>query len=848
MRKLWKKIVVLILIFVATVAGMAALVLLGKDENRQISASYETMGEAVLPVVYMEFEGREINRMHGYTVPMKGQYMKDTTTPLPEDRRLKVLIDRYGSEVVNISYEIRSLDTKRLVESTQLTSWDTQEDRITAVLPIQNLLEEDTEYLLTLIVSTRDSGNVYYYGNIVYSDSLHTAEMIDFVTDFSLKTLDKEAAKSLAVYMKNSTEDKDTLGDVSLRTSYSQIVWGKLSPSRITEPVISVKDISSSIGTIRLNYRVKAADEDGTVRTYDVEETYCLQKSQSQWYLLTFNRSMDQLLEPDTITSSGGYIDLGILSSGSVKVDGTGSESWQRFVLNGELWGYQGSTGDLTRIFSFRDENDDGVRTDYRQHDIQMVGSDDKGNMDFIVYGYMNRGSHEGEVGLVFYRYHSEENALEEVFYLPYQKPYSIMKEELGTLSYISETGLLYLMLNNSIYAIDFVGNECLVVVDYVNEESLVISDDRSVIAWQEGENPYAASSVQVMYLDSGKKQTVTAGEGEYLKALGFCGDDFICGYARQSDVPADVENAGTFPMYKLEIINEDGGIETDYEIGGVYVTGVSIEPGSIRLMRAVKTGEGFAATDEDALIMNESVPQNAVYGLETKDTSWKKRVYLLKVNGTAGENGIQQKAPSRIILENSNLLAFADSGKEDQAYYAYSKGDLQAICRTAAEAVNMVYDDIGLVLDGSGNYVMRRGFKGSGASVSVSTTSTAADESSRLATCVDVMLKYENISVDVKGLLAESRTPLEILTQSLPGRTYDLTGCDLTAVVYYFLSQGRPLLAMTEGTGAYLIVGYDNSNVYLFDPMQGKSISMKATEAEEMFRLSGNRFLGYSG
>ncbi len=52
----------------------------------------------------------------------------------------------------------------------------------------------------------------------------------------------------------------------------------------------------------------------------------------------------------------------------------------------------------------------------------------------------------------------------------------------------------------------------------------------------------------------------------------------------------------------------------------------------------------------------------------------------------------------------------------------------------------------------------------------------------------------------------------------------------------------------MTEGNGAYLIVGYDNSNVYLFDPMQGKSISVKAAEAEEMFRLSGNRFLGYSG
>ena len=39
------------------------------------------------------------------------------------------------------------------------------------------------------------------------------------------------------------------------------------------------------------------------------------------------------------------------------------------------------------------------------------------GTVDFLVYGYMNRGIHEGQVGVILYRYNSNENSIEAVSY-----------------------------------------------------------------------------------------------------------------------------------------------------------------------------------------------------------------------------------------------------------------------------------------------------------------------------------------------------------------------------------------------------------------------------------------------
>ena len=68
------------------------------------------------------------------------------------------------------------------------------------------------------------------------------------------------------------------------------------------------------------------------------------------------------------------------------------------FVASNRLFCYNITTNKLTLAFSFYDAENADARTMYDQHAIKILDMDEGGNMQFAVYGYMNRGRHEGEV------------------------------------------------------------------------------------------------------------------------------------------------------------------------------------------------------------------------------------------------------------------------------------------------------------------------------------------------------------------------------------------------------------------------------------------------------------------
>ena len=76
---------------------------------------------------------------------------------------------------VSVSYT----HLERLVERTSLTEWDTADGKTTAVLPIQNLLSKDREYLLILSLDTAEQGEVRYYTRILWTDNENVKDMID---------------------------------------------------------------------------------------------------------------------------------------------------------------------------------------------------------------------------------------------------------------------------------------------------------------------------------------------------------------------------------------------------------------------------------------------------------------------------------------------------------------------------------------------------------------------------------------------------------------------------------------------------------------------------------------------
>jgi len=84
-----------------------------------------------------------------------------------------------------------------------------------------------------------------------------------------------------------------------------------------------------------------------------------------------------------------------------------------------------------------------------------------------------------------------------------------------------------------------------------------------------------------------------------------------------------------------------------------------------------------------------------------------------------------------------------------------------------------------------------------------------------------------------------------EFLSQNLGDKLLNLTGCSLDDVLYY-VSDQRPVLALKKSNQGVLIVGYDNYNITVIDPVLKKTMKLGLNDSMAMFEAAGNVFISY--
>src|SRR5699024_8054434 len=106
--------------------------------------------------------------------------------------------------------------------------------------------------------------------------------------------------------------------------------------------------------------------------------------------LLDFQRQVKQVITTEQDLVSNGKINLGITDT-DVQLMSDSEGTIVAFVQQGDLWSYNIDTNKMPRVFSFRDSENDDERNDISQHDIRIVRVAETGDIDFVLYGYMNR-------------------------------------------------------------------------------------------------------------------------------------------------------------------------------------------------------------------------------------------------------------------------------------------------------------------------------------------------------------------------------------------------------------------------------------------------------------------------
>ena len=838
MRKGTIKAVVLIIIFIA------AVLIFGKLTNHNNEDMTTEMEEAKLPVISLYQNDTEMNRLHGYVNEMNAAYMRDTITPIPKDRLLPIVIQTYETPVDAISYEIRSLDASRLIANAEVASYKEEQGKIHAELEIQNLLEKGTEYLLILRLES-GSQSICYYTRIIEQES-HVEECIDFVLDFHDKTFNKETTGSLATYMEKTTGDNSTLHYVSLNSSLKQLGWADFEGERLAKPIPSVKEITDTYNVIVLGYVVTRVGDNGESEYYNVEEYYRVRYTTNRIYLLNFERVMEQIFRGESCQPYEQYLPLGIRSS-EVEYRTNESATAVAFVQEGELWSYHMQANTLAKVFSFRGYEGIDERENYGEHDIKIAGVDETGSVDYLVYGYMNRGVHEGEVGLAVYHYDSVSNTNEEQVFIASDKSYQMLKAELGQLMYVNEAGELFLMMNGTVYGVELGTRNVREVVNNLQEGAYAVSNSGRYIAWCEAKKGMGGSVIRVMDLSDMVTTEISAENGTLVKPLGFMEEDFVYGIARESDIFADAVGSVAFPMYQVKIVDVTQEALTElkiYEKTGYYVDGVQIEGSAMYLERMRKSGTDYVPAEGD-MIMNRESEAGGAAEIATAVSEEKQTEVLLKFQEVLNEKTPKLLTPKETILLEERVASLPQKGDAGN-YYVYVKGEIVASTENVAEAVKLANETMGVVIDSDQRYIWKRARKTAQPRLSDIAASTEDASAGSIAQCMNVMLQKEGLNMNVQALLESGETPKSVLRNTLKERTVlDLTGCSTDEILYY-VSLGTPVFAMTGNDSAVLVVGYDSTGVLLYEPGTDATVRKTLAEADALFANAGNVFFTY--
>ena len=837
-----KKVIKPIVLIVVFIAALITFCITTNKGNKDMTTK---QADATLPVMSFNLDKIKINTLHGYTTEMDPTKMRDCVIPISDDRKLSLSISTYGMAVDRISYKIRSMDGKRLVADDEISSFSNKDNTIQADVNMPNVMDENTEYLLVFTI-TSGQDNVYYYSRIMQTDGKAAAKVVEFAKKFHDETFIKDDKSFFTTYMETTTGDRNTLAHVDLTSTVSQITWGSMAAAQYTNPVIALKEINDSYDVVTIDYVMSCVDGKGETEYYNVREYFRLRQTESRMYVLNYERTANQIFNSEnSFISDSGSVMLGIRSSeAEYRANEAGSVIC--FVQEGDLYSYDINNGMIIKVFSFRDAEGIDERENWNHHDIKIVSVDEAGSIDFVVYGYMNRGTHEGEVGTGVYHYDGLAHTIDEEAFIPSKTSYEVLKAEMGKMLYLNEKNEFYLMMDDSLYRINLGSMSVKKVVEGLSTGSYCASESNRYFAWVDSANQYSSNTIKVMDLKSGKTFEVKKGDDQYLRPLGFIGEDFIYGQANAADVVSDAAGNTTFPMNGLIILDTSDQSELKtYTPSGGYDEKISVDGYTVTIDLIAQNNGVYAEIGQDT-IMNREADSKQKIALDTSQSDTKLTVSAISIAGGKKPDKLKQLTAQMTINSHDTAvdLKFDDNTVH---FYVYAKGDVIFASDNISDAIKQANDSMGVVIDSNQQYVWMRARKNAVNAFANIACNEIDKDADSVVKSVSAMLTYNDVTVSVSELIGAGSSAVDVLKNNLQDKEIlDLQGVSSEDIIFY-ISQGNPVFAMTGNTSAVLVTGYSsNGALYIYNPDNGATTSMSYEDADRMFYNGGLHFITY--
>lgn len=833
MKKRVITVVVLLLVFIAALTGFSIILNQGTDDMTA------DMGSAKLPVISFEESGYSVNPLAGYTQEMDIPTMRDQILPISVGTSVTADIQGYQGKIHSFKYEIMTLDGKDVLKSETIS-----EVSNTVKLELGDSISDGKEKVLRITLVTENEEKIYYYMRVIRAAEFNVQQCLEFAEYFHKTAMEEGSIAELEdYYSTDGAPEGNGLQRVTLASDLKNIGWRDLKVQTVGDIIWEIKESNETYTSVMLKYQVKAGEEEKQGDFYHVTEFFKVRFLRGRASLESYERTMNEVFEGKEKNFSKNGVLLGLTDDNVSYVTNEKGDHIS-FVQEREVWHYDKEENRISLLFSFADAENDDIRNYKDDHAVRILDMDGKGNTVFAVYGYMNRGEHEGQTGAAIYYYNIEDGYVQEKAFISSRNSGAIVQQRLSNLTYYNKTSnTLYAVFEGTLYRINLKTQEKEVIQEHLKEGQYVFSANGKYVAYQKNGNLKDADCIEVWNLEKEKNFLVEVPQEELIRPLGFVKEDIVYGVGRESDAGKDAAGEELIPFYKLEIRNGKNEVVKSYQVDGIYIRDAWVADNMITMERAVKNGNGYKNTTQDSITNNEGKKEKEIQLEKISSKSKGFQMRLTDENGIADRNPKLLK-PKQMLFERAVMIDF-EKAELEGSYYVYGLGKLQGIYDKAGIAIGKADTVRGVVVTSNQTKMWERGNRMLSYQIeNISPLAVNPGESS-LSACLRQMFSYEQQNVNVQAELSKGKSVLDLLGEYSGGEAVDLTGCTLEQLCY-LVGNGTPVLAMTGMDRAILLTGYSEDSFTYIDPSSGKKVTAEEKEVKKMTAGSQNAFYGY--
>lgn len=775
-----------------------------------------------LPYMTVGIGDNEYNHLNGYSQEMDIRFVHDAlSTVSARSDFIALNIHDFADNNLRIDYIISSFSMDKIYARSELDDIIKENGRLIARVPI-NTLPDELEAMLHIILYEKGENPVHYYLRLKRGSEKITEEYITYINKFVNGCIDKN--KEIAKYIEpDGSDESNDLSRTSIHSPFNKITFLGLKPELIGNIDITLTEMNSNIGMLTGKYILSIVDENNNKTFLGIKESYRVKKGDNRVVLLNFEREINEKFgEANGFLKNS--VNLGIGSEDISYICNTAGD--KLCFLNGSsLYLYNNSSGYLSHIYIARtDEKRKDLFSGYK---IKLLGMSELGSVDFLLYGYIDRGEHEGMNGVILYHYDAELNTTIERLVITSDKTLCYLERELERLSYLKDDDRLYLCLSDRLYEIDLSSDGVAKkIIDGISDSRLVASYDNRYIAYGKNKckilkdgypisNLLPFQEIVIRDLHNGNEKTILAEKDQGIIPMGFLRNDLVYGVAKLKDANVDSYGTVIVPFGEVVVSNTDGNIVKTYKKKGRYINDIDLKDNIIELYRVKNSANGYAAISNDRIVYSGSADLKPIYTDKKALNNIGKALQLVLPNRVIDNE--HRVSKNLIVADNNRRIVDIGTTNEADAYTVFSYGSIIGAYKSLSRAINIASANAAVVASNKHGSIWQR-----------------VDYN------LEKIIDYDNLNenyLDYKNIQNIDFNGEAVL---------DLRGCLLDDVLY-FIKQDMPVLARTTLKERVLIVGYDKYNLILRKYDKGKlsdEYYYGKNDSRILFEKSKNNFV----